>query len=232
MAARDAYYGTRYREAAAVTDQTMAVRAASVNYATYNAAMYANYSNTWAPVNLTNQSLYSHPGYGALAMGLKMNSQPAAYDYGGNVVVQNDAVYVNGDSVGTPQQYGQQASAIAAAGTAAQPAETSKWLPLGVFALVEGDATNSDDVFQLAVNPQGIIRGNYHNVSSNQMESVAGSVDVKTQRAAWTIGKDETPVYEAGVANLTKDSVPLLIHLGDGKTRQLTLVRLEQSSDK
>jgi hypothetical protein len=53
-------------------------------------------------------------------------------------------------------------------------------------------------------------------------------VDLKTQRAAWRIGKDEVPVYEAGVANLTKDATPILVHLGDGQSNQVTLIRLEQ----
>lgn len=221
-------YGTRYVSADALATQSVAVRAASVDYRTYTAATYANYATAWPPVNLTNPSLYSHPGYTALAAGLKLGAQPNVYDYGGNVVVQQDAVYVNGESVGTPQQYASQAAQLASAGQTAQPPETGKWLPLGVFALVEGDATSSDDVFQLAVNQQGIIRGNYHNVASDQMEPLSGSVDRETQRAAWTIGKDTTPVYEAGMMNLTKDATPILIHLEDGQTRQLNLVRLEQ----
>ncbi len=221
-------YATRHVSADALADQTVAVRAATVDYRTYTAATYANYATAWPPANLTNQSLYSHPGYAALATGLKLGSQPNVYDYGGNVVVQPSAVYVNGESVGTPQQYADQASQLAAAGQSAQPPENGKWLPLGVFALVEGDATTSDDIFQLAVNQQGVIRGNYHNVKSDQMESLSGSVDRETQRAAWTIGKDTTPVYEAGVMNLTKDATPILIHLEGGQTRQMTLVRLEQ----
>jgi hypothetical protein len=175
-------------------------------------------------------SLYQHPGYAALAVGLGLNSQPVPYDYGGNIVVQPTSVYVNGDSAGTPQQYSDQAIQIAAAGQSTQPAQDSKWLPLGVFALVEGDATTSDDVFQIAVNPQGIIRGNYHNVAASQVDSISGSVDKATQRAAWTIGSDQIPVYEAGVANLTKDTTPILVHTGNGQSRQVTLVRLEQSA--
>jgi hypothetical protein len=173
-------------------------------------------------------SLYQHPGYAALAVGLGLNSQPIPYDYGGNVVTQPTVVYVNGDAAGTPEQYSDQASQIAATGVSAQPNQDSKWLPLGVFALVEGDATSSDDIFQLAVNPQGIIRGNYQNVQSNQVEQISGSVDKTTQRAAWTIGSDQTPVYEAGVANLTRDATPLLVHIGDGQSRQVSLIRLEQ----
>src|SRR5262245_29693568 len=219
---------TRYVSAAALTAQTAAFRTASVQYPAYNPAMLAGYASAWQPTNVVTPSLYQHPGYGSLAVGLGLNSQPIPYDYGSNVVAQPTIVYVNGDSVGTPQQYADQASQIAATGQSAQPAHDSKWLPLGVFALVEGDATTSDDIFQLAVNPQGIIRGNYNNLRSKQVESISGSVDKNTQRAAWTIGGDQWPVYEAGVANLTKDATPILVHLDNGESNQVSLIRLEQ----
>lgn len=222
----DRAYGTRYMSSAALADQAAVVRAA--DYRTYNAAMYASYATAWTAANYTNASLYTHPGYGALATGLKMDAQPVPYDYGGNVVVQGDGVYVNGDPAGTTQEYADQASQLAAAGASAEPPENSKWLPLGVFALVEGDATNSDDVFQIAVNPQGIIRGNYHQVSTDSVVKISGSVDRKTQRASFTIGDDKMPVYDTGVANLTKDAAPILIHLEDGQTQQMNLVRLEE----
>jgi hypothetical protein len=157
---------------------------------------------------------------------------PVAYDYGGNVVAQPNAIYVNGDAVATPQEYEQQSSEIAGAGQSAQPAADSKWLPLGVFAVVEGDATTSDDIFQLAVNPQGIVRGNYHNVRTDQMETITGSVDKKTQRTAWTIGDDQTPVYEAGLSNLTKDITPILVQNATGEPHQMSLIRLPQPEDQ
>jgi hypothetical protein len=161
-----------------------------------------------------------------------MAATPVAYDYGGNVVVQPDAVYVNGDVVGTPQQYAQQTSTIASAGQSAKPAADSKWLPLGVFAVVEGDATSSDDIFQLAVNPQGIIRGNYNNVRTNQVETISGSVDKKTQRTAWTIGDDQSPAYEAGLTNLTKDITPMLVISADGQSHQMSLIRVPQPTQQ
>lgn len=89
-------------------------------------------------------------------------AQPVPYDYGGNVVVQSAAVYINGEGAGTPQEYAAQASQLAGTGLTAQPAEDTTWLPLGVFAVVEGDQTSSDDVFQLAVDRQGVIRGRIH----------------------------------------------------------------------
>lgn len=176
-------------------------------------------------------SVYANPGYSQVATQVGMPAQPVPQDYGGNVIVQGGTVYVNGDPAASSQEYADQAGQIAAAGQAAPPSDDSKWLPLGVFAIVEGEATSSDDVFQLAVNPQGVIRGNYHNTRSDDVESLSGSVDKQTQRAAWTIGSDQAPVYEAGIANLTKNETPILVHTADGQSRQLTLIRLEQPAE-
>jgi hypothetical protein len=222
--------GTYYNHSTNLNAQGAAFRAGAVGHPAYSAASFAGYANAWHPTNLTTASLYTHPGYTALARGLGVAAQPVVYDYGGNVVVQPDAVYVNGDSAGTPQQYADQASQIASTGQAAEPDKDTKWLPLGVFAVVEGDATSSDDIFQLAVDRTGVIRGNYHNLKTDSVESIAGAVDKSTQRAAWTIGGDQTPLYDAGIANLTKDETPVLVHLGDGQTHQVTLIRQQQES--
>lgn len=173
-------------------------------------------------------NLYANPGYRAVAGMIGLAATPMPYDYGSNVVVQSNAVYVNGDGTGTPQEYGDQASQIAIVGQSATPDDATRWMPLGVFAIVEGDQTSSNDTFQLAVNAQGLIRGNYHNLQNDDLESLAGSVDKSTQRAAWKIGMDEYPIYEAGIANLTKDATPLLVHTADGQLRQLSLIRLPQ----
>ena len=57
-----------------------------------------------------------------------------------------------------------------------------------------------------------------------QTTPVYGSVDKKAQRAAWSIGDKKDRVFEAGIANLTKDQTPVLIHMGKDKTQQLLLV--------
>ncbi len=196
-------------------------------YPTLNPAMYAGYANAWQPTNLTSPSLYANPGYGAVAAAVGLGAQPVPYDYGSNVVSQTNAVYVNGDPAGSPQDYADQASQIAAAGNA-PPEPNDQWLPLGVFAMVQGEQDNPNDLFQLAVNKSGQIRGNYHNLQSNETTPLAGAVDPKTQRAAWTIGGDQLPTYEAGIANLTKDQTTMLVHTPDGQQRQFTLVRLPE----
>jgi len=212
--------------------QGTAFRGGAVGYQNYNVAAFAAYPNAWQPTHVVSTSLYTHPGYAGLARGLGLAAVPAAYDYGGNVVVQGDSVYVNGDSTGSSQDYANQASTIADAGQTAEPAADAKWLPLGVFAIVEDGQTKSDDIFQLAVDPQGIIRGNYHNTKTDDMEPVSGSVDKQSQRTAWTIGTDKTPVYEAGIANLTKDVTPVLVLNADGSTHQMSLIRMPQPDDQ
>jgi hypothetical protein len=57
---------------------------------------------------------------------------------------------------------------------------------------------------------------------------VYGSVDSKTQRAAWMVGDRKTPVYEVGLANLTKEATTMLVHYGPERSVQYTLVRIEE----
>jgi hypothetical protein len=154
------------------------------------------------------------------------------YDYGSNVVYEGDNVYVNGDSVGTREQYAQQAQAIADTGKQARATEGEEWLPPGVFAMTQGEQANGNDLFQLAVNKSGVIRGNYYNALSDATLPVYGSVDKKTQRAAWTVGDRKEPIFEAGFANLTKPETTVLVHFDKERTQQWTLVRIDQSAER
>jgi len=83
-------------------------------------------------------------------------------------------------------------------------------------------------MFQLAVNKNGAIRGNYYHAFADNTLPVYGSVDKKTQRAAWSVGEKQDVVFETGIANLTRDETPILMHYGKGNTQQFTLVRVEQ----
>ena len=55
--------------------------------------------------------------------------------------------------------------------------EDGDWLPLGVFALTKPNQTKSDISIQLAVNKQGIVRGNYTDNVTNKNQVIQGSVD-------------------------------------------------------
>lgn len=154
---------------------------------------------------------------------------PVYYDYGNTVVYQDNGVYVDGVDQGTPQEYYQQAQTLADNGADADaPSQDGgDWLSLGVFLLTKPGEKDSHDVFQLAINKQGVLRGNFQDSANNVTESVQGSADLKTQRVAFTVGDKKSTVIETGLYNLTKDEAPALIHFGADRTEQWLLVRLK-----
>jgi hypothetical protein len=158
--------------------------------------------------------------------------QPVYYDYGNNVTYENNSVYINGQDAGTSQQYYDSAETLATTGASAEAPSDGDWLPLGVFALCRAGQTSSDLILQLAVNQDGIIRGNYTDGVSGKSNLVHGSVDKKTQRVAFTVGDIKTTVVETGLYNLTKDEAPCLIHYGADRTEQWMLVRLKQDQQQ
>ena len=156
-------------------------------------------------------------------------SSPVSYDFGDNVLYDNDIVYMNGEQVATADEYYQQATQLASTAKD-DTANRTEWLPLGVFALSRGDTGASNMVLQLAVSKEGIISGTYYNSDTDIARPVKGTVDKKTQRAAWTFadGKDTNIVMEAGMNNLTQDQSELLVHFGKDMTQQWLMVRLQE----
>ena len=103
--------------------------------------------------------------------------------------------------------------------------------PSVLHTLVQGERTDSNDLYQLAVNKAGTIRGNYYSVLSNTTVPVYGAVDKTTQLAAWTVGDQKEPIYEAGFANLTKGETTMMVHFGKNKSQQWNLIRIEQPTE-
>jgi hypothetical protein len=101
-----------------------------------------------------------------------------------------------------------------------------------VFAMLQGEETEVTHIVQIAVNKDGVIRGNYYNSLTDTTLPVTGSVGKKTQRAAWTIGDKKDTVYETGMGNLTKPETSMLVHVGKERTQQWTLVRLEAPEEE
>jgi hypothetical protein len=163
-----------------------------------------------------------------IASWVNVPTTPYYYDYGNTIVYQGGNVYVDGDDAGTAAQYAQQAQTIADQGREGQPPVTTTWHPLGVFALVQGAEKTSNTIFQLAINQDGILRGNYYDALMNSTSPVYGSVDKTTERAAWSIGNQKDTVFETGLYNLTRDQAPLLVHFGKDRTQQWLLVRMQQ----
>ena len=150
------------------------------------------------------------------------------YDYGENVVYVDNSVCISGEVASSAEQYAARATEIADAGRQAAVTKEEEWLPLGVFAMVQGEEETSNHIFQLAVNKQGVIRGNYYDAVTDSTSPVYGSVGKTNQRAAWTVGDRKAPVYEAGLANLTKDETTMLVHYDTDRTQQFTLIRIEE----
>jgi hypothetical protein len=134
-------------------------------------------------------------------------------------------------SVGSAAEYAEQATQFADRGREATPTEDEQWQPLGVFGMVQGEETTAQHIFQLAVNPAGVVRGNYYDALADNTIPVYGTVDRGSQRAAWSIGEKREIVYEAGLNNLTQSEAPVLVHYGNERTEQMLLVRLEEPQE-
>ncbi|MFN9343446.1 MAG: hypothetical protein ACK6DB_12785 [Planctomycetota bacterium] len=148
------------------------------------------------------------------------------YDYSENVTYENGNVYYEGEPVATAEQYYQEAEEIAAAGA---ETEDEEWLPLGVFSLIaEADQEKSDKVVQLALNKQGAIRGNFHDLVTDEVTPISGSVNKQTQRVALKLEGNDQLVVETGLYNLTNDECPVLIHFSPEEQEQRVLIRLKQ----
>jgi hypothetical protein len=223
--------GLRYMSPSSRYAAAYGVRAGFTGYGLYTPAWYGAHPGVWAATGLA-ATAWDAASWSAMNAWFGTSAAPMDYDYGSNIVTQDDNVYVDGEDAGTTNAYYEQAASLANAGADAPTADDQDWLPLGVFAMTRDDQNSSNMVIQLAVNKQGIIRGNFTDTKTNQTLSVQGSVDKKTQRAAWTIGDKKNDVIETGLYNLTKDEFPALLHDGKDRTEQWLFVRMKQKDAK
>jgi hypothetical protein len=222
--------GTYYRSAAAIRGQGAYVRQGVANYSCFRPGWYARYPGAWFAAGWVASNVWQAATWGGYSSfcGSSDTGYAPYYDYGENVVYQDDGVYIDGEKAYSTEEYAQKAEQLAEAGKEAKVDKQEEWLSLGVFAMVRGEENTSNHIFQLAVNKQGVIRGNYYDAVTDTTAVVTGSVDPKTQRAAWSVGDRKTPVYEAGVANLTKNETTILVHYDKDRAEQFTLIRIEE----
>ncbi|WP_169978530.1 hypothetical protein [Tautonia rosea] len=220
--------GTYYASSGDLAARGDYARRAYVGAPYFTPNWMVGYPNAWvAPAAMATAATLN---WATLATYCGYPAQPAYYDYGGNVVYQGDAMYIDGNVAGTPEQYADQASELAASGSAAPADPNAAWQPIGVFGIAPPDDAPPNEFFQLAINPQGVLRGNYYNAIDDTVIPIAGAVDNTTYRAAWSIGDQPTPVFDVGIANLTKDETTMLIHDQEAQPIQVTLVRMPPSS--
>jgi len=187
----------------------------------------------WASLRITRP--YRWATWGAITGWVGYGwSEPTSYSYGDSVYYQGDTVYQGEQPVASAEEYTQQAEAIAASAPETPPAD-AEWLPLGVFALTpDGQKSGPDPslFLQLAISKEGIISGTLNNSATGQTEKIEGMADKESQRCAWTVAGKTRPVMEIGIAGLTEDSAPALVHFADGQTQQWLMVRLEEPTDQ
>jgi hypothetical protein len=209
------------------------VRANYSHWGVYGGSWYTDHPGAWFAAGWGAGAAWRTATWSSVGAWMSYYpAQPVDYDYGNTVVYQGNNVYVNGQDAGTADEYYNQALSLATTGTQAPAPADGDWLPLGVFALTKSNQSKSDVSIQLAVNKQGVIRGNYTDTVTGQTQVVHGSVDKQTQRVAFTVGDNTTNVVEAGLYDLTKDEAPALIHFGKDRTEQWLLVRLTQNQQQ
>jgi hypothetical protein len=218
-------HSTRYYNPTAFRTQAGFIRGETY-HGTFTAGWFRTNTNAWIPGRWRYPNWWVAPVWANMAAFCAITSPAVVYDYGSNVVIQDNTVYVDGNQYATADQYAQQATQISDAGRAAQPTKVDEWQSLGVFGMVQGEEKTAQHLFQLAVTKDGVVRGNYYDAVADTTLPVYGSVDKKTQRVAWSIGDKKTIVYEAGLQNLTQNETSLLIHYGTDRTQQMMLVRL------
>ncbi|MBI5248773.1 MAG: hypothetical protein HY912_04700 [Desulfomonile tiedjei] len=195
----------------------------------FNPDWWRHHPGAWVAAGVA-ASAWAAASWSGVADWVGCDATPEDYDYGSTVLYQGDNVYMEGQPEGSATEYYDQASSLANSGAASQD-DQSQWMPLGVFGMVQGDQTDPTMIFQLAVNKQGIIRGNFFSTVTQTTLPVKGAVNKKTQRAAWTIGDNKDTVFDTGLYNLTKDEAPALVHFGKDSTQQWLMVRLKSKAD-
>ena len=163
---------------------------------------------------------------------MRAPAQTVYYDYGTTVYYEGDQVYQDDKPVATSEEYAAQAQTITEQVPDVNP-DNVEWMPLGVFALAEKDGSVEDaTVFiQLAVSKEGIIAGSFQNTATDKAAEVEGTIDTKSQRAAWgPVGKD-WPIMETGIYNLTENEAGVLVHFENGETQQWSMSRLDEPKE-
>ena len=201
------------------------------HYDCFHGGWWARYPGAWRAAAWTGTAVWASAAWNDCYSFCGYPAAPVYYDFGTNVVYEGETVYINGSSIGTQDQYAEQAIVLADTGKQAEASKDAEWLPLGVFAMVQGERTDSNDLFQLAVNKAGTIRGNFYNALTDSTLPVYGSVDKNSQRAAWTVGDQKQPIYESGFANLTKSETTMMVHFGKDRSQQWTLIRIDPPAE-
>ena len=182
----------------------------------FSPAWYVEHPSAW-------QITHPHAGEAAVAVtaiGLAsfMAMQTAVVSTGTTTVVYA--------SEATPEQT--QAAANLAQSGAAPVDAGGNWMAVGVFAFQPIDAPNATRILDLAVNPQGMLRGTHYDLLSEATANITGAVDRNTGKVSWRIGDTGRVVFESDLNQLTQGQGQVRIHFPDGQSGQWNVTRLQQ----
>lgn len=174
----------------------------------FSAAWYANHPRAWQ---------YTHPHADAWAVA----SLGMAGAWLGVAALNDGTVYTAENEADD-----QSDDNLTQEGETDLPADDN-FLSLGVFALAPQQENDATAIVQLAINHDGIVRGTYVDLLTNQEQAIEGAVDKKTQRVAWRVGDNGSVTFDTQLASLTQATGPITLHYENGKTRQWKLARFE-----
>lgn len=194
----------------------------------FTAAWYADHPNAWR---------YSHPHADAFAVAtwdsvyrwLGLAATPVYYTPApttATVIVEGQVPQSseNEEQVTSEESVNNQPMAERLVATGQQPvAEDSEWLPLGVFSLRPSAMPEANQLVQLAVNREGIVRGSYVDLVTDQAFNAVGSVDRDSQRVAWTVESKKAATFETSVASLTQPQAALTLRFPDGHVQNWSM---------
>jgi hypothetical protein len=201
----------------------------------FSPAWYADHPGAWQ---------YTHPHadawavatVGATAAWLGLGAGYADGDEG-TYYTSDDGTTSDDGSTGdepvadnaTQQNQQPDAAQLAALGAKDVPGDT-EFLPLGVFALAPQGHQDATAVLQLSVTKDGILRGSYCDLISDQGQAVFGAVDKTSHRAAWTVGTGGRAVFDTTLDNLTRADGQVALEYPGGDVKQYTLARFENGN--
>jgi hypothetical protein len=208
-----------------------AVNGAYTRWGAFGPGWHGGYPGAWWPGRwVVGATAWAAATWATAGSYCGCSGEGTYYDYGENVVYEDGNVYYGDEPVASAEQYYDQAGQIADSG---QEPQNEEWLPLGVFAVIgEPTQTQAEKVVQLAVNKEGVIRGNFQDFLTDKVTPVTGAVDKKTQRVALKMEGNDSVVVDTGLYNLTNDEVPVLVHFGPDRQEPRTLVRLQQPEEQ
>lgn len=232
--------GTFNMSPTAYADHWNAVNGAFNHWNYFDHNWWNDHPWNWYNHYWPNDWAWGWAGWGDLGgwWGMDVASDPVYYDYGNNITYSGDQVYYGSQPLESTTEYYTQAQALAQSAPPAPSAPMSDtqqkktvndMKSLGVYALCAADQTNGSQLFQLAVDKKGTIRGTYYNEVTNESKPISGAVDKKNQRACFSIAGNKNTVYDTAIGNLLKESSPILVHYSKTNTQQLTLVRLKKN---